>query len=92
MTEPATNVGNRGQGRVKGVPNKMTKAVKEMILEALDNAGGVTYLTEQASANPKAFLALVGRILPLQLSGTGENGEHIHKVVREIVRPAHTDG
>ena len=29
-----------GKGRVKGVPNKVTKQLKEMILGALDGAGG----------------------------------------------------
>ncbi len=43
-----------------------------MILEALDNAGGVKYLTDTAKKNPTAFLTLVGKVLPLQL--TGENG------------------
>lgn len=60
---------NAGKGRVKGVPNKMTKALKDMILEALDNAGGVEYLKGQATSNPTAFLTLVGKVLPLQVSG-----------------------
>ena len=62
---------NAGNGRKKGVPNKVTKEVKEMIITALNNAGGVNYLTEQASENPRAFLALVGKVLPLQVTGGG---------------------
>ena len=34
------------------------------MLKALDRAGGVPYLVEQAKKNPRAFLALVGRCLP----------------------------
>ena len=35
----------------------------------LQQAGGVDYLLRQAEAEPKAFLSLVGRILPLEVSG-----------------------
>ena len=35
----------------------------------LQQAGGVDYLLRQAESEPKAFLSLVGRILPLEVSG-----------------------
>jgi hypothetical protein len=54
-------------GRPKGVPNKINKALKEMILEALDNAGGSEYLLEQAEKNPTAFLTLIGKVLPMEM-------------------------
>lgn len=44
-----------------------------MVADALDQAGGVDYLVKQAEANPGPFLALVGKVLPLQLSGDPEN-------------------
>jgi hypothetical protein len=62
-----------GKGRPKGVSNKITKEVKEMVIEALHNAGGVDYLVEQADKNPKAFLSLVGRIVPLHIKATHEH-------------------
>ena len=46
---------------------------QDMILGALANAGGVAYLTERAR-DPKtasAFLTLVGKVLPLQVTGDG---------------------
>lgn len=64
--------GTPGPGRKRGVPNKMTTEVKQMILEALDQAGGVAYLAAKAETHPQAFMALVGRVLPLQV--TGEDG------------------
>jgi hypothetical protein len=56
-----------GGGSRKGVPNKLTADVKEMILGALDAAGGLDYLTRQAKKNPTAFLSLLGRVLPRQI-------------------------
>lgn len=67
---------NAGKGRPKGVPNKTTAAVKDMILQALANKGGVEYLERQADENPIAFLTLVGKVLPLDVNAnlTGQLG------------------
>ena len=56
-------------GREKGTPNKLTTDVRAMILATLDRAGGEDYLLEQATANPKAFMSLLARILPAQITG-----------------------
>ena len=66
-------MGIRYGGRQKGTPNKTTGALKDMILKALDQAdpdGAIAYLKKQAQANPTAFMSLVGKVLPLQVSGT----------------------
>ncbi|WP_315132823.1 hypothetical protein [Achromobacter marplatensis] len=65
------NRGNAGKGRPPGVPNKENKQLREMILEALDRKGGADYLVTQAEQNPKAFLSLLARVLPLQVTGDG---------------------
>lgn len=59
-------------GRATGTPNKWNGDIKAMVVEALKDAGGVGYLVKQAHKNPVAFLGLVGRVLPLQV--TGANG------------------
>lgn len=59
------------RGRKAGSPNKLTADVKAMVQGALNEVGGQKYLATQAKENPKAFLALVGRLLPLQLTGAG---------------------
>lgn len=52
-------------GSRKGIPNKVTRDLKDMILGALDRAGGEAYLVAQAKKrNPAPFLALVGKCLP----------------------------
>ena len=67
-------------GRPKGSQNKTTKQVKEMILAALDTAGGIDYLVRQSEENPTAFLTLVGKVLPLQVDAE-HNGQIVAKVV-----------
>jgi hypothetical protein len=61
-------------GRPKGVPNKMTTLLKEAILQAGENAGNrvgdrglVSYLEQQAIEHPGPFMALLGKVLPLQI-------------------------
>jgi hypothetical protein len=74
-----------GQGRPKGVPNKLNASLREMILAALSDAGGAAYLARQAEASPAAFLALLGRILPLQMAGD-EGGAVTIQVVTGVPR------
>ena len=61
-----------GQGRKAGVPNAISRDIKEMVIGALCTVGGENYLARQAEQNPVAFMGLIGRVLPLQV--TGENG------------------
>lgn len=76
-------------GRQKGTPNKNTTAVKDMILRALDGAGGADYLQKQADANPAAFMTLVGKVLPLQVQGDPDNPlvHKIEEIRRSVVKP-----
>lgn len=77
---------NAGKGRQKGVPNKLTGEVKQMILDALEGAGGVEYLIDKAETHPVAFMSLVGKVLPMQVAGMGENGEHMVRVAVSFVK------
>lgn len=76
--------GDGRQRRPKGVPNKVTGELKEMILRALSDAGGVTYLVKCARENPAPFLALVGKVLPLQV--TGESGQPIPVSIAFVIQ------
>lgn len=68
------NKGNAGKGREKGVPNKVTGEIREMIKSALTEAGGTKYLLTQAHENPVAFMGLIGKIIPKEVEAhvTGE--------------------
>lgn len=84
MAGRGSKPGERRGGRKKGTPNKVTTEVKELVLQALAGVGGVKYLKAQASANPAAFLTLVGKVLPLQLTGDKDN-PIVHKIERVII-------
>lgn len=66
-----TKFGKGNPGKPKGAVNKNTAQLKEMILKALDQAGGVDYLLSCAN-NEKtqgAFLSLIGKVLPMTIAG-----------------------
>jgi len=58
----------RGASRL-GRPNKYTADVRAMIHKALSMVGGEKYLAKQALENPSAFLHLLARTLPREISG-----------------------
>lgn len=73
---------NAGKGRPKGSVNKTTALLKDAILKAAENAGNrvgddglISYLEQQATENPGPFMALLGKVLPMQV--TGEDGNAI---------------
>lgn len=55
-----------GSGRQKGTPNKVTLALKEAILAAFEEAGGVAYLKRVAQRDPRTFCMLLARVLPTE--------------------------
>ncbi len=79
-----------GKGRPKGAVNKTTRALKEAILLAAEQAGGseglVGYLTEQARVTPTAFMTLLGKVLPLQVTGEGDGPLKV-----EIIKRTYAD-
>lgn len=71
--------GKPGPGRPKGVPNKNTTVLKDAILRAAEAAntpggkkGMVEYLAWLAVEHPPAFAGLLGKVLPLQVTGEGD--------------------
>lgn len=77
--------GHKTGGRQRGTPNKLTGELKDMILSALSKAGGVAYLQQQAEKNPGPFLALVGKVLPMQVTGA-DNKDLIPQTITFVMR------
>ena len=69
------NAGNRGKGRVKGVPYKTTALARDVIQEAVNGLGGGQRLLAWAQSDPdneKAFwVSIFPKLLPVQVSGDG---------------------
>ncbi len=77
---------NAGKGRVKGVPNKINRDVREMVLMALSSLGGHKYLIDKAESHPAAFMALLSRILPMQVTGA-DGGDIKTSITVTFVEP-----
>lgn len=79
---------NAGKGRIKGTPNKTTRTLKEAILAAAEACGEdgkgkgslVGYLTGLARRDNKAFASLLGKVLPMTISGD-PSGAPVHLIV-----------
>ena len=66
---------NAGKGRKKGVPNKITRTVREAIEAAFSEVGAERYLIEQATLNPQAFMTLLAKLLPAQIQAEVLTGD-----------------
>ena len=75
--------GKKTGGRQKGTTNKTTAELKEVILGALSEAGGQAYLVQQALDNPNAFLTLVGKVIPRDLSAAVELNSTLAERLKE---------
>jgi hypothetical protein len=73
--QPRKRGGKRpGAGCKKGSPNKLTANVKACIVAAFADAGGKDYLVTVAKTDPRTFCALLGKILPTQVTGDAAGG------------------
>ena len=70
MARPVKGERTPGSGRQKGVTNGDTAKLRGLILGALDDAGGQSYLYQQALEEPKAFLALIAKVVPKEIEAS----------------------
>lgn len=68
------NLTNAGKGRKKGVPNKMTREVKEVIAKVFEDIGGIESFAAWARWEPTEFYKMYAKLLPIQLQGAGVDG------------------
>lgn len=62
---------NAGKGRPAGTPNKVTQTVKEALQEAFQKVGGAEYLARLAESEPRAFAALIAKMIPNNVTVEG---------------------
>lgn len=63
-----------GKGRPKGSVNKVTKTIREAIELSFVQIGGADYLAKMATAQPVAYMTLLGKIIPQQMELAGKDG------------------
>lgn len=87
--KPKVGLDRSKTGRAKGTPNKTTALLKDAILKAAENAGNklgsdglVSYLETQATENPGPFMALLGKVLPMQV--TGDDGGPLQVMFKTV--------
>ena len=78
--------GYKTGGRRKGTPNKLTRDLREMILGALADVGGRDYLAAQAETNPSAFLSLLGKLVPTEITGRDDGPIEVALSDLEVAR------
>lgn len=74
---PKVGLDRSKTGRAKGTPNKTTALLKEAIIKAAEatgedgkGKGSLTgYCKFLATSEPKAFAQLLGKVLPMQVTG-----------------------
>lgn len=88
-TKPKLGLDRSKTGRKKGTPNKTTALLKEAVILAAEQVGHddkgkdglVGFLRKQAAKeNNGPFMAMMAKVLPLQV--TGEGGEGIKIVIQ----------
>lgn len=85
----------KSPGRPKGSPNRTTAVLKEAILLAAEQVGEdgegeggtVGYLKKVAREDVKAFSGLLGKVLPLQVTGPDDQDGKPTAISIKIVDP-----
>ena len=76
---PHHNCGEKRGSDADAVADGQVPIIRDAIIRAAVEAGGgdmVAYLKKQAETHPSAFLTLLGKVLPMQL--TGGKGEPVN--------------
>lgn len=77
--------GNGAGGRTAGSPNNVTTDLRRMIVGALNNVGGESYLTYHAMVNPQLFFPLIGKALPVKAGPDGGEAEAVeYRYIKRI--------
>lgn len=88
-------------GRKKGTPNKTTALLKDAIIEAARQAGNeldegskdglISYLRVQAKETPTAFMPLLGKVLPMQVTGPPDANGNPTGLTVTFIKPDDAD-
>lgn len=77
---------NNPNGKPKGAQTRQTKAVKQCIINAFEEMGGVKNLVKWGKENQTEFYKLWGRMIPHEV--TGEDGGDVKITINKVVHSA----
>ncbi|MFA5135679.1 MAG: hypothetical protein WC505_07905 [Patescibacteria group bacterium] len=78
-------------GSRKGIPNKITTDLKNMVFGALHAGGGQKWLERQRDENPVAFMTLLGKFVPKDVNVGGQVDNPIVTTVKLVAMNASDD-
>ena len=76
-------------GRPKGSVNKVTRTIREAIIESFEQVGGAAWLRNLAETDPKTYGMLLAKAMPTQVEGAGGGPVQI-QIVTAVPDPEHT--
>ena len=83
-----------GMGRPRGALNKTTATLKAALEQSFDELGGVRWLVELGKSEPRAYAALLAKLLPSQVNmdASVTACEPITEIRRTIVDAKNPEG
>lgn len=57
-------------GRKKGTPNKISGTVKQDVATAFAKLGGVDWLVNLGTNDPRSFVTLLAKVMPTEIDGS----------------------
>jgi hypothetical protein len=70
-------------GRPKGSRAKLAEDFCKALMEDFAKDGATAIVTMRTE-KPNEYARMIASLLPKEVEGPGENGEHLHKIVREF--------
>ncbi len=64
--------GHKTGGRLRGTPNKLTRAFREAVQVAYEGVGGDNAFIAWARENQTEFYRIAARLIPLQVNGPND--------------------
>jgi hypothetical protein len=90
-----------GVGRPKGTPNRYSASVREMVMGALQKAGGVEWflnLAKGTEGDRRTFAMVAARLIPQEITGQLDTRMHVTivredgRVIIDLPPTSHPDG
>jgi hypothetical protein len=66
-----------------GTPNKLTRAFRDAVQTVYQSIGGDEAFARWALENQTEYYKIAARLIPTEIAGSGDEGEHVLKVIHD---------